>query len=432
MEETLKNGDFRLIDFSDHADVYIINTCTVTHKSDFQSRQLIRRAKKQNPGAKVIVAGCYAQVSPDEVAKIEGVDYVVGNTGKVDIAALLGEERGAKGEGPEGVPQRAVPLQDKIIVTDVFKETEVKGFKVSAFPGHTRAYLKIQEGCHAFCSYCIVPYARGRSRSVNLPTVMRALKGLVDEGYKEVVLTGIHLGFYGEDLDPRTDILAMAKVIDKEYPKLRLRISSLEPTEITDEFIDFLSSSSAVCNHLHIPMQSGHDGILKAMNRRYTSSFFASVIENVVGKVKDVGIGIDVIVGFPGEGEGEFLNTYNLLKSLPISYLHVFPYSKRKGTPAAEFPNHLPPDVIKKRCELLRELSTEKEREFLGMFVGKEVSALIEGKKSKGSGAVKATTRNNLQLHVDCGPEMRNREIKVIIADAEGRAIFKSSPHSGV
>ncbi len=414
MEESLKQRDFRITDFSDPADVYIINTCTVTLKSDFQSRQLIRRAKRQNPDAKVIVAGCYAQVSPEEVAKIEGVDYVIGNTGKFDIATILGAGVGATGRSP---------LQDTIITTDVFKEKEVKGFKVSTFSGHTRAFLKIQEGCHAFCSYCIVPYARGGSRSVKPAEVMDGLKRLVDEGYREIVLTGIHLGYYGEELSPATDLLSLAEAIDKEFPKLRVRISSLEPSEITDEFIEFLSTSSAVCNHLHIPLQSGDDNILKAMNRRYTSSFFASVIEKVVSKVADVGTGVDVIVGFPGEGEEEFLNTYNLLKRLSVSYLHVFPYSKRKGTPAALFLNHVHPDTIKKRCELLRELSEEKKREFMGRFVGKEVSALVEGKRDTGSGIIKATTRNNLQLQVLGDTGMRNQEVKVVVADSEGRAV---------
>ena len=246
--------------------------------------------------------------------------------------------------------------------------------------------------------------------------------------YKEVVLTGIHLGYYGEELNPATDLLSLARVIDKEFPKLRIRISSLEPTEITDEFIEFLSTSSAVCNHLHIPLQSGDDNILKAMNRRYTSSFFASVIEKVVSKVADVGTGVDVIVGFPGEGEGEFLNTYSLLKRLPVSYLHVFPFSKRKGTPAALFLNHVHPDTIKKRCELLRELSEEKKREFMGRFVGKEVTALVEGKRDTGSGLIKATTRNNLQLQVLGDTGMRNHEINVVVADIEGRAVFKSPP----
>lgn len=408
MEESLRAGEFRLTDFFEHADVYIINTCTVTHKSDFQSRQLIRRAKRQNPDAKVIVAGCYAQVSPEEVAKIEGVDYVIGNTGKFDIAGILGSE---------------VRGQAKITTTNILREREVKGFKVSTFSGHTRAFLKIQEGCQAFCSYCIVPYARGGSRSVKPAEVMDGLKRLVDEGYREVVLTGTHLGYYGEELRPATDLLSLAKAIDKEFPKLRVRISSLEPTEITDEFIDFLSTSSAVCSHLHIPLQSGDDNILKAMNRRYTSSFFVSVIEKVVGKVTDIGTGADVIVGFPGEGEGEFLNTYNLLKRLPVSYLHVFPYSKRKGTQAALFLNHVHPDTIKKRCELLRELSEEKKREFMGRFVGSVVSALVEGKRDTGSGLIKATTRNNLHLQVRCDTGMRNQEISVVVADREGRAV---------
>lgn len=425
MEESLKNGDFRLTDFSGLADVYIINTCTVTHKSDFQSRQLIRRAKRQNPYAKVVVAGCYAQVSPEEVAGIEGVDYVIGNTGKIDIAELLTPPSplfDKEGEPKAGELVVESGLSQKIITTDIFKETDVKGFKVSTFSGQTRAYLKIQEGCHAFCSYCIVPYARGGSRSVNPAEVLDGLKRLIDEGYKEVVLTGIHLGYYGEELNPATDLLALIKMIDREFPGLRIRISSLEPTEITDKFIEFLSTSSAICNHLHIPLQSGDDTILNAMNRRYTSSYFASVIEKVADKVKEIGIGVDVIAGFPGEGEGEFLNTFNLLKGLPISYLHVFPYSKRKGTPAADYSNHVPPEKINQRSEMLRTLSEEKKREFMGRFVGKEVVALGERKRDKESTLFKATTRNYLQLQVECGENMVNREIRVQVADSEGRA----------
>jgi threonylcarbamoyladenosine tRNA methylthiotransferase MtaB len=422
MEESLKKRDFRLTEFSDHADVYIINTCTVTSKSDFQSRQLIRRAKRQNPNAKVIVAGCYAQVSPEEVARIEGVDYVIGNTGKVDIAEMLAGGQGAKGKGSDVGATGRSPLQTKIITTDVFKEKEVKGFKVSSFSEQTRAYLKIQEGCHAFCSYCIVPYARGGSRSIKPSDVMDGMRRLVDEGCKEVVLTGIHLGYYGEDLEPTTSLFDLVKAVDKEFPNLRVRISSLEPSEITDEFIEYLSTSSAICNHLHIPLQSGDDGILKAMNRRYDSSFFANVIRKVASRVKDIGIGIDVIAGFPGEGEREFANTYKLLRDLPISYLHVFPYSKRKGTPAAEFANHVHPDETKRRAEILRTLSEEKKADFLRRFVGKEVSALVEGKRDKETGLFKATTRNYLQLHVDCGGEMVNREVRVVIDDGDGKA----------
>lgn len=431
MEDALKKGDFLLTDFSNHADVYIINTCTVTHKSDMQSRQLIRRARRQNPDAKVIVAGCYAQVNPEEVAEIAGVDYVIGNTGKIDIAKLLTPSVSTSTPpnslfSKEGEPKAMESgLSRKISTTDILKETEVKGFKVSGFSDHTRAFLKIQEGCHAFCSYCIVPYARGGSRSVPLDDVMDSLKKLVDEGYKEIVLTGIHLGYYGEDLKPRSTLLALLRLIDREFPFLRLRISSLEPTEINDEFIDFLSKSSAVCNHLHIPLQSGDDKILKVMNRGYTSSFFESVIDKVVSKVADVGIGVDVIVGFPGEGEEEFLNTYTMLKRFPISYIHVFPYSRRKGTPAAEFHNHVHSTVIKKRCELLRALSEEKKRAFMGRFVGREMSALVERKKEKGSGLVKATTRNSLHLQVAADSGMRNQEINVVITDVEGRASRK-------
>lgn len=420
MEESLEKGKFRIADFSDRADIYIINTCTVTHRSDFQSRQLIRRAKRQNPDAKIVVAGCYAQVSPEEVAGIKEVDFVIGNTGKIDIAKILGV--GGSGQVVDVGADGHTSIQDKIITTDVSKETEVKGFKVSSFSEHTRAFLKIQEGCHAFCSYCIVPYARGGSRSVEPNDVINSLRMIVDEGYREVVLTGIHLGYYGEDLAEPTDLLSLVKTVDKEFPAVRVRISSLEPTEITDDLIELVATGSVVCNHLHIPLQSGDDAILKAMNRKYTASFFSSVIEKLARRVKDIGIGVDVIAGFPGEGEREFLNSYNLLKSLPISYLHVFPYSRRKGTPAADFANHVPPDIIKERCETLRILSEEKKAEFIKRFVGRRMPALIEGKRHRTGDPFKATTRNYLQLQVDCGAEMVNREVEVVISDASGRA----------
>lgn len=286
--EELDKASFAVVPFHTQADCYIINTCSVTKKTDYQSRQLIRRAITNNPDALIIVTGCYAQTAPDEIASIPGVSLIAGNLEKGSIPALI---KSMQGKAPQ------------VLVSDIDRTTEFSGFFPEKFPGHTRAFLKIQDGCNHNCSYCIVPLARGPSRSLPEQEVLNRIGILAGNHYREVVLTGIHLGLYGQDLLPPSHILNILKKAEQMGLVKRLRLSSIEITEIPDDMIRFMADSGMLCRHLHIPLQSGDDTILAAMNRPYTSDMFRDRVEKICAAIPDIGIGLDVIVGFPGNGK---------------------------------------------------------------------------------------------------------------------------------
>ncbi len=408
LAEYLRRSSYRVVPFGEEAEVYVINTCTVTQRSDYQSRQLIRRAIRLNPKAKIVVTGCYAQVAPQEIEEIPGVSYVVGE--KQEIINLI------KNDQPKDLPQK--------IINNISFEASFKEFFPEAFAGRTRAFLKIQDGCDSFCSYCIVPYARGRNRSLPPNEVLCRILRLVEAGFKEIVLTGIHLGSYGLDLNPPSTFLSLLRLIEKEERFSRIRLSSIEPGEFSPELIDFLSNSRCICPHLHIPLQSGDEGILKRMRRPYTPSYFMRLVEDLVAKIPDLAIGVDVMVGFPGEGEEEFTNTYNLLHHLPLSYLHIFPYSRRPGTLAANFPRQIDPKTAKKRVEILKELDTQKRERFYRRFLGRKVLLLVEGKRDKESNKLKGISRNYIPVLIDSGKDLKNGEIEIIINKVEKRRVF--------
>ncbi|MDD4356388.1 MAG: tRNA (N(6)-L-threonylcarbamoyladenosine(37)-C(2))-methylthiotransferase MtaB, partial [Smithellaceae bacterium] len=315
----LQSAGHVLVPFSSVADAYIINTCTVTSFADFQARQLIRRAKRANPLARIVVTGCYAQTQPQTLTAIDGVALVVGNDNKHRIVELLNHPG-------EDFPQ--------IIASDIFLQKRFISTPFSPWTGRTRAFFKIQDGCNAFCSYCIVPFARGASRSLPFQDVLQGANNFISQNYREVVLTGIHLGHYGHDLRPKTDLVRMLECLLSQNPETRFRLSSIEPNEISEDLICLFNRYPNLCPHLHIPLQSGDDSILKMMKRNYDAASYRNRVERVVQAMKDIAIGIDVMVGFPGEGEKEFLNTLHLLEELPATYLHVFPYSERPGTAA--------------------------------------------------------------------------------------------------
>jgi threonylcarbamoyladenosine tRNA methylthiotransferase MtaB len=302
LEDALKGASLCVVPFPGPADAYIINTCTVTGRTDTQSRQLIRKVRRDNPDALVIVTGCYAQVSADEVAAIEGVDFVVGNPEKARIAEFIKRGRQASPVKELGAWQDGTPWTLRTLSSS----------------GRTRATLKIQEGCDRACSYCIIPKARGASRSLPLEAVEREIASLVEAGYREIVLTGIHLGAYGSDFTEKTSLTTVLEMIEKKDFQCRFRVSSLDPDEVTDELIDLLKSAKRVCNHLHLPLQSGDDSIIKKMHRPYTGSLFAEKLEKLSSCVPGISIGADIIAGFPGEGEREFGNTFSLLSNLPL------------------------------------------------------------------------------------------------------------------
>lgn len=361
-----------LVPFEAEADCYIVNTCTVTSRTDDQSRRLIRQAIRRNPAAVVLVTGCYAQRAPEEIARIPGVRIVAGNGEKSRLTEFL--DKVAAGKGPQ------------VHVGDILSETKFSSLGATVIPGHTRAFLKIQDGCNARCSYCIVPRVRGRSRSLQPADIQHGITTLARRGFCEVVLSGIHLGAYGRDLVPATDLTALVSRIVEERPIGRIRLSSIEPREITAELLSLMGSSGIVCRHLHIPLQSGDDGILAAMNRDYDAAFFRDLIQNILATIPGIAIGIDVMVGFPGETEAAFANTLRLVEELPFAYFHVFPFSRRPGTPAAVMPGQVPEADKKQRVERLRTIGAEKRRTFAEKFIGAPLAVLIEGKKDKPTG----------------------------------------------
>ena len=386
------------VPFDEHADCYVINTCTVTDRADWQARQLVRRAKRLNPAAKVLVTGCYAQVNPEEVARVAGVDGVVGLNRLDDLLRLV-----------------AAPLTGatQIAVSDVKRERGVAVLGTRALPGHTRAFLKIQEGCNYTCTYCIIPTARGLSRSVTPREVMEQVKQLADGGYKEVVLTGIHLGGYGHDLSPKIDLTALVEMIADSGLMARLRLSSLDPREVPDRLLDLVAGSEVICPHLHICAQAGDDSILKAMRRNYDTAYYRDLLARVRERLPDAALGSDIIVGFPGESDAQFENSLEYFASLPLTYFHVFPYSSRRTTAAAELPEQVSNLVKKSRSRRMRELGMHKKLDFYSRFVGQRASVLLEEKIDRASGAQRGFTRNYLSVAVvDCA-ESANREINV-------------------
>lgn len=394
-----------IVPFEDEADFYIINACTVTDRADWEARQLVRRAKRRSPAARVLVTGCYAQVSPAEVARVPEVDFVVGLNRVDDLLRCV--ENAAPGE--------------KISVGDVKRERGVPVLGARALPGHTRAFLKIQEGCDYSCTYCIIPTARGLSRSVAPETILREIAALADRGYQELVLTGIHLGGYGRDLIPRMDLTALLEMVLERRPIRRLRLSSLDPRELPERLLKLIARSDVLCPHLHICAQAGDDRILKDMRRNYDTAYYREVVTAARELLPDAALGSDIIVGFPGESEDDFARQLEFFESLPLTYFHVFPYSIRSGTPAAALPAQVPAGVKKERAKRMRALGAAKKREFAGRFIGRRLSVLLE---SAGKNGVLSGYSKNYLPVAAAGASAINREIDVEIGGFESGALF--------
>ncbi len=355
----LKKAGYIIKDFDDCCDVYIINTCTVTNNSDSKSKKMIRQAIRRNPNACVVAMGCFIAANPD--ISIDGLDIIIGNKDKSKIVELLDEYFNNKEE---------MRLQ----YTGRLKEFE--DMYISNFPGRTRAFVKIQDGCDNFCSYCIIPFVRGKCRSKDENKVIEEVKMLVNNGYKEVVLTGIHTGSYGVDLD--TDFADLLNKLVRIEGLLRLRISSIETTELNEKVLDVLKNSKVLVDHLHIPIQAGSNEILKAMNRKYDLDFFFKKIEEIRSIRPNIAISTDVIVGFPGETEELFQTTIETCKRIGFSKLHVFPYSERRGTASSRMDNKIDEHEKKERSRRLIEVSNELEIAYMEKFIGKEVEVLVE------------------------------------------------------
>ena len=358
----LKENNYEIKSFNDICDVYIINTCTVTNTSDSKSKKMINNAIKKNPDACVVAMGCFIEANKDY--QIEGLDITIGNKDKSKIIELLDEY-----------------FEKKETINRLYKEekTTFEDMYITDFPGRTRAFVKVQDGCENFCSYCIIPFVRGKCRSKELDKVVKEITDLTNNGYQEVVLTGIHTGNYGVDLN--TNFAKLLKELVKIEKLKRLRISSIEITELTDEVLEVIKDNKVIVDHMHIPLQAGSDEILKLMNRKYDLNYFYNKIKEIRSIRPEISITTDVIVGFPGETEELFQKTINTCKELELTKMHVFPYSIRKGTVAESLPNHLDQSIKKDRARRLLEVSKELEKNYFNKYIGKEVEVLIEETK---------------------------------------------------
>ena len=392
----LKKAGYEIKSFDDICDVYIINTCTVTNNSDSKSKKMIRQAIKRNPNACVVAMGCFIAANPD--IEIPGLDIIIGNKDKAKIVSLLDEY-----------------FKNKEIINKQYtgRLKEFEDMYITDFPGRTRAFVKIQDGCDNFCSYCIIPFVRGKCRSKDESKVISEVTDLVSNGYKEVVLTGIHTGSFGVDLD--TDFADLLEKLVKIDGLARLRISSIETTELNDKVLNVLKNSKVLVDHLHIPIQAGSNEILKAMNRKYDLDFFFKKIEEIRSIRPEISISTDVIVGFPGETEELFETTIDTCKKLEFSKLHVFPYSERKGTASSRMDNKVERGVVKDRARRLIEVSHELENNYMNKFINREVEVLIEEVKD---GYSYGHTGNYLYVKIK-GEYPHNEYKKVRIIDIE-------------
>lgn len=364
MEGLFKKHGYDIVQFDDYADVYIINTCSVTHLGERKSRQHIRRAVRNNPQAVVAVTGCYAQISPDDVAKIAGVNVIVGTHERQRIVELV---------------EAALHNNKQMnIVKNVMDVKEFEDTPLFDLQGRTRAFLKIQEGCTNFCTYCIIPYARGPLRSRPLTSIALEAAKLVKAGFKEIVLTGIHMGAYGRDITGSLTIADAVKTVLDIAELKRLRLSSLESIEVSDALIAIMQQDARFCRHLHLPLQAGDNQILHAMNRHYTTDDYKKLVSNIRGQIADVAISADLIVGFPGETDQMFDNALNFVSSINFAKMHIFPYSRRTGTPAADYSGQVPENVKKERTHAMQQLAAKKSVEFNQKFLGRIMEVLFE------------------------------------------------------
>jgi threonylcarbamoyladenosine tRNA methylthiotransferase MtaB len=403
MAEALAGEGWEVVPFGPGIDCTIINTCVVTSRAEADSRRWIHRARRTNPKGLVLAVGCFPQIDPSGVISL-GVDGVAGNQEKACISEIVEEIQ--KDEGPV------------TRIGDVMRAEAPPALQATRFRRHTRAFLKIQDGCNARCSYCIVPLARGKSRSVSPSAVLASLKGLKKAEYQEVVLTGIHLGAYGLDLEPRTTLLELLEQIEAGETPSRIRLSSLEPQEVTPELVAFISSSKKICPHFHLPLQSGADEVLGRMNRPYTRAFFRDLVLDIAKQLPHAAIGADVMVGFPGEDEAAFGQTNDLLKELPVSYLHCFPFSPRPGTAAAGMDGQVAERAKKERAQILRDMSREKRRSFYSRFINEPLNLLIEHRREKGM--LRGISRNYIFCLVEGKDELMGQEVEGVLLDVQG------------
>lgn len=411
---------YDIVDFDQPADYYVINTCAVTGHAEADARRLIRLAIKRNPAARVILTGCYAQRDAQALAAMPEVTLVVGNPEKTQLYQLVEATLHTQGE------------HGKVHTSPVFKGAPAELFRfgeygdVATVSPFTRATIKVQDGCNDFCSFCIIPHLRGKSVSRPVEAILEHTRTLATVGYKEIDLTGVHTGAYGEDLDPPTTLLQMLEQLVHVEGIERIRLNSIEPTTVSEELLDFIAASPKICRHLHICLQSGDDEILRRMRRRYDVASYGALIDRVTQRLPECGLGSDMLIGFPGETEAHFERTCRVVESLPFSYLHVFSYSARPGTPAAKYPQQVSPQAKKERSQRLRAIGQAKKRGFAQRFMGRELEILLEGKRDKARQLFSGLSTHYLRVYVEAPEALVNELVPVRVTALDDDGVLGS------
>ncbi len=416
MQTVLEQEGFTVIDPAEEADIYVINSCTVTAKSDSASRQAVKKALAINEQAMVVFTGCYSQNQPEEVAALPGLDILLGNANKLEIGSAIRKRL----ESMRQEDEFGLPL---VHMSDITGRWDFKPIPVPEFQGRTKAFIKVQTGCDEACSFCTVARARGRSISDRRENILTNVRHSIDSGFREITLTGINLGTWGADLDPRESFASLVEEILNLPGDFRVRISSINPMEIEDRLIDLMADHEKLCPHFHIPLQSGSDPVLQSMRRNYRVADYRRVVERAAKYVPDLGLGADIIVGFPGETEEYFLETLHLVEELPFTYLHVFSYSPRKGTESFPFKNDVPKSEKKDRHRRLNEIAGVKSREFRQRLLGQTTPVLIENSRDPEGGHLRGHTGHYVPVTLKGPDTMMNRIVPVTLTNLTGQGV---------
>ena len=406
MKQKFIDNEYIIVDFEEIADIYIVNTCTVTNMADKKSRQILRRAKQINPNSILVIVGCYVQVGKKELEQIDEIDLILGNNEKNDIVEYVKKYK-----------------EKQVIVSDINKQKEYKDFGKTTYTEKVRAFIKIQDGCNNFCSYCIIPYARGRVRSRKIENIVNEIKDIAQKGIKEIVITGIHIASYGIDFKEEIGLIDLLKEINNIKGIERIRLGSLEPKLITQRFVEDLRKIEKICNQFHMSLQSGCDETLKRMNRKYTTQDFEKGVQILKKSYPDLLLTADIIVGFPGETEKEFDTTYKFLKKIGFYKIHTFKYSKRKGTVAEKMPNQITNKIQEERSKKIIELSNEMQNRYNNNYIGKKVQVLFEEKEGE---YYKGHTTNYMMIQVKSNENLENKIETVKIDTIEKDKIIGS------
>lgn len=421
MQTVLEKEGFSIVGSQEPADVYVINTCTVTAKSDSSSRQAVKKSLAIHDGAMVVFTGCYAQNSPEEAAQISGLDVVLGNANKLEIAeAIKTQLNRIQQEDTFGLPL--------IHMSDITQKWDFKTIPVSDFHGKTKAFIKVQTGCNESCSFCTVVRARGKSISDSRDNILNNIRHSLEAGFREITLTGINMGTYGMDTDPPQTFSSLVEEILELEGEFRVRLSSINPMEIDDRLIELMAERDNLCSHFHIPLQSGDDTVLTRMRRNYNSRQYREVVEKAVDRNPGLGLGADIIVGFPGETDAMFENTRRMVEALPFTTLHVFSYSPRKGTEAAKFTDDVPKAVKKERNKILTELGNQKARQFRESLLNQTVPVLVENSRDPQSERLRGHSDTYIPVSFEGSDEWMNRIVPVRVTEVSEQQVSGCLP----